>query len=89
LTSAREHHPDLILLDVHLPDMTSDEVIRGLRASPATSTIPVVALSADATKHQIDRVMAAGAVAYITKPIDLRQLLQTVDNAIAGPQLTT
>jgi signal transduction histidine kinase/ActR/RegA family two-component response regulator len=85
LDLAREHHPDLILLDVHLPDMTGDEVIRSLRASPATSTIPVVALSADATKHQIDRVMAAGAVAYMTKPIDLRQLLQTVDNTIGEP----
>ena len=69
--------------------MTGDEVMRGLQASPATSTIPVVALSADATKHQIDRLMAAGAVAYLTKPIDLRQLLQTVDDAIGEPQPTT
>jgi signal transduction histidine kinase/ActR/RegA family two-component response regulator len=89
LDLAREHHPDLILLDAHLPDMTGDEVMRGLQASPATSTIPVVALSADATKHQIDRLMAAGAVAYLTKPIDLRQLLQTVDDAIGEPQPTT
>jgi signal transduction histidine kinase/ActR/RegA family two-component response regulator len=85
LDLAREHHPDLILLDVHLPDMTGDEVIRRLQASPATSTIPVVALSADATKQQIDRIMAAGAVAYTTKPLDLRQFLQTVDSAIGEP----
>ena len=65
--------------------MTGDEVIRGLQASPATSTIPIVVLSADATKHQIERVMAAGAVAYLTKPIDLRELLQTVNNAIGEP----
>jgi signal transduction histidine kinase/ActR/RegA family two-component response regulator len=89
LDLARKHHPDLILLDVHLPDMTGDEVIRGLQASPTTSTIPVVALSADATKHQIDRVMAAGAIAYLTKPIDLRQLLQIVDHAIGEPQPAT
>jgi signal transduction histidine kinase/ActR/RegA family two-component response regulator len=89
LDLAREHHPDLILLDVHLPDMTGDKVIRALQASPTTSTIPVVALSADATKHQIDRLMAAGAVAYLTKPIDVRQLLQTVDNTIGEPQPTT
>ena len=89
LDLARERHPDLILLDVHLPDMTGDEVIHGLQASLATSTIPVVALSADATKHQIDRVMAAGALAYITKPIDLRQLLQTVNSAIGEPRPTT
>jgi CheY-like chemotaxis protein len=74
---------------VHLPDMTGDEVIRGLQASVATSIIPVVALSADATRYQIDRVMAAGAFAYITKPIDLRQLLRTVDNAIGEPQPAT
>jgi signal transduction histidine kinase/ActR/RegA family two-component response regulator len=86
LDLAREHHPDLILLDVHLPDMKGDEVICGLRASLATSTIPVVALSADATKYQIDRVMTAGAVAYLTKPIDLRQFLQTVDDVIGQPQ---
>jgi signal transduction histidine kinase/ActR/RegA family two-component response regulator len=89
LDLAREHHPDLILLDVHLPDMTGDEVIRDLQASPATSTIPVVVLSADATKHQIDRMMAAGAIGYLTKPIDLRQLLQAVDHAIGEPQPAT
>jgi CheY-like chemotaxis protein len=89
LDLAREHHPDLILLDVHLPDMTGVEVIHRLQASPATSTIPVVALSADATKHQIDRVMTAGAVAYLTKPLDVRQFLQTVDNVIGEPQPAT
>ena len=88
LDLARKHHPDLILLDVHLPDMTGDDVIRALQASPTTSTIPVVVLSADATKHQIDRLIAAGANAYLTKPIDVRQLLQTVDNAIGEPQPT-
>ena len=89
LDLARKHHPDLILLDVHLPDMTGDEVIRALQARPTTTTIPVVVLSADATKHQIDRLMAAGADAYLTKPIDVRQLLQTVDDAIGESQPTT
>ncbi len=89
LELAREWHPDLILLDVHLPDMTGDEVVRRLQASPATSGIPIVILSADATQHQIDRLLAAGAAAYLTKPINVRQFLQAVDNALDQSQPST
>ncbi|HUK71331.1 MAG TPA: ATP-binding protein [Streptosporangiaceae bacterium] len=86
LDLAGQHHPDLILLDVHLPDMTGDEVIRRLRANPVTSAIPVVILSADATRRQIDHLLAAGATAYLTKPIGMRDLLQTIDNAFGEAQ---
>jgi len=82
---ARQHHPDLILLDVHLPDMNGGEVIRRLRADLATAAIPVVILSADATRRQIDDLLAAGAVAYLTKPIRVRDLLQTVDDVLGEP----
>jgi signal transduction histidine kinase/ActR/RegA family two-component response regulator len=85
LDLARQHHPDLILLDVHLPDMNGGEVIRRLRAHPATAAIPVVILSADATRRHIDDLLAAGADAYLTKPIRVRELLQTIDDVLGEP----
>ena len=82
LDLARQHHPDLVLLDLHLPDMPGEEVLRRLRADPATRGIPVVILSADATRHHITELLAAGAGAYLTKPISVRVLLQTVDQSL-------
>jgi signal transduction histidine kinase/ActR/RegA family two-component response regulator len=82
LDLARQHHPDLVLLDLHLPDMPGEEVLSRLRADPATSGIPVVVLSADATQDHISRLTAAGADAYLTKPISVRALLQAVDQAL-------
>jgi PAS domain S-box-containing protein len=83
LELAREHRPDLILLDVHLPDIDGDEVLRRLRADPETRDIPVVAVSAEATPRKIERFLAAGARAYLTKPLDVKQFLQAVDEALA------
>lgn len=79
LDLARQHRPDLILLDLHLPDMLGDEVLRRLQAEPSTRAIPVVMLSADATPGQIERLLGAGAKAYLTKPLNLRQFLQTLE----------
>ncbi len=81
---AREHRPDLILLDLHLPDIDGLEVLRRLRADPATETIPVVILSADATRSQCDALMAAGAARYLTKPMRVRQLLEVLDGILGG-----
>ncbi len=79
LDLAREHRPHLILLDLHLPDIAGDELLRRLRDDPATRRIPVVMLSADAMPRQIDRLMAAGARAYLTKPLDVRKFFALVD----------
>jgi signal transduction histidine kinase/ActR/RegA family two-component response regulator len=79
LDLARQHDPDLVLLDLHLPDMSGEEVMRRLRADETTRHIPVVVLSADATRHQRDQLLAAGAAAYLTKPIAVRELLATID----------
>jgi CheY-like chemotaxis protein len=76
---AREHHPDLILLDLHLPDMHGSEVLRRLRADTRTSDIPVVVISADATRSAVDELLAAGADAYLTKPLDLDEFLRTLE----------
>jgi PAS domain S-box-containing protein len=79
LELARVERPELILLDVHLPDMKGDEVLRRLRADSQLCHIPVIVLSADATPHQIERLRAAGAQDYLTKPIDVQRFLALVD----------
>jgi signal transduction histidine kinase len=73
---------DLILLDLHLPGMNGDEVLRRLRANRATRGIPVVILSADATEGQARRLMAAGASAYLTKPLEIATLLKLIDRTL-------
>jgi CheY-like chemotaxis protein len=83
LELAREHGPDMILLDLHLPDINGDEVLRRLRAEPETQGIPVVMLSADATPRQIERLLQAGANAYLTKPLDVKRFLQVVEETLA------
>ena len=79
LELARQHQPDLLLLDLHLPDMQGDEILRQLRADPLTAKIPVVMISADATSAQIELLRAAGANDYLTKPIDVRRFLAVID----------
>lgn len=79
LDLARQHAPDLVLLDVHLPDMPGEAVLEQLRSDARTSEIPVVAISADATRAQIDRLEAAGTFAYLTKPINVSELLAMID----------
>jgi signal transduction histidine kinase/CheY-like chemotaxis protein len=73
--------PDLILLDLHLPDMRGEEVLRRLKADVRTAEVPVVVVSADATPGQVDRLRAAGAETYLTKPIEVTRLLTLLDQA--------
>jgi len=79
LELARSHRPDLILLDLHLPDIPGETVLASLRSDLATNGIPVVILSADAMPRQISKLLAAGARSYVTKPIDLMEFLRVVD----------
>lgn len=79
---ARQHRPDLILLDVHLADLNGEQVLGRLRAAPETQSIPVVVLSADATPRQIERLRAAGARDYLTKPIEVPRFLGIVDEVL-------
>jgi PAS domain S-box-containing protein len=79
VTLARDHRPDLILLDLNLPDMQGEEVLARLHADPATAEVPIVVISADATSGQRARLVDAGASDFITKPFDVDRLLQIVD----------
>ena len=79
LDLARQHLPDLILLDLHLPDLPGWEVLSQLKAGETTSDIPVVVISADATTRQIKRLMKAGAVSYLTKPLDVVEFFRVLD----------
>ena len=65
---AESYMPDLVLLDVHLPDEEGDVVLQKLKQNPKTAHIPVVVVSADATTIQVERLMAAGAKTYLTSP---------------------
>jgi signal transduction histidine kinase len=83
LELAAEHQPDLVLLDLHLPDLGGEEVLAKLRQDERTKDIPVVVLSADATDHTPGPLLKAGAQAYLTKPIGVRDLLEVVDTYVA------
>jgi signal transduction histidine kinase len=80
LDLARQHTPDLVLLDLNLPDLSGAEVLQRLQAEPATASTPVIVLSADATPGQIRRLLDAGAAEYLTKPLDVRRFLAVIDD---------
>lgn len=82
LELAREHLPDLILLDLDLPDIPGEKVLRCLQAEAPTRNLPVVIVSAEATPQSIERVLAAGAHAYLSKPFDITEFLAIVDQAL-------
>jgi CheY-like chemotaxis protein len=83
LDLAAEHDPGLLLLDLHLPDMTGQEVLRRLRAEPRTARVPVAILSADARPSLIQELLDRGVRAFLTKPLDVRELLDLVDSVAA------
>jgi signal transduction histidine kinase/CheY-like chemotaxis protein len=78
------HRPELVLLDMHLPDLDGEEVLRRLQADPRTAGVPVVGVSADVTPAHIDRVLAAGAREYLTKPLDVARFRAVVDSLLSG-----
>ena len=83
LSVARQCSPDLLLLDLNLPDLPGTEVLRQVRADPVLHDLPVIIVSADAVPEHIDRLLAAGAQAYITKPFEVRAFLATVERTLA------
>ncbi|MCK4743344.1 MAG: response regulator [Sulfuriflexus sp.] len=83
LELAIENSPDLILLDINLPGMNGFEVLKELRANEKTRDIPVIAISANAMPKDISKGMDAGFNDYVTKPIDVAELLITVRKALS------
>ena len=81
--------PDLLLLDLHLPDLSGDQILRQLRAMPATADIPVAILSAEAAPAVIHDMRSRGVIAYLTKPLDLAELGRLIDSFVAGRQHET
>ncbi|RJP71734.1 MAG: response regulator [Comamonadaceae bacterium] len=83
---ARVYQPDVVLMDINLPGISGLEALRILSADPATSHIPVIALSANAVPRDVNKGLAAGFFQYITKPIKVQQLLDALDAALALSQ---
>jgi CheY-like chemotaxis protein len=83
LELARRHAPDVILLDLHLPDVPGWKVLDRLRGDEATRDIPVIVISADATSRQIKRLLASGAQRYLTKPIDIAEFTRALEETTA------
>jgi len=82
LSTAIEYKPDLILLDLDLPDIKGLDVIRMLKSNSKTMHVPVVVISADATSQQFETLLEAGAKNYLTKPLDVINFLEVVDTWI-------
>lgn len=81
---AVKHMPNLILLDLHLPDVPGNEILKKLRANTGTRQIPVVVVSADATSEQVEALKAAGAFSYLIKPYKISDLIKVIDAGISS-----
>jgi CheY-like chemotaxis protein len=75
---AREHHPDLILMDIQLPGMDGLTATHSIKADDCLKDIPIVALTSYAMKGDEEKAAVAGCAGYITKPIDTRSFMQTI-----------
>ena len=82
LAAIRTRRPDLILLDMQLPDIPGIELLRHLKRDDSVAGIPVVVVSADATPANVEQALVAGAARYVTKPVDLVSFLQIVDTLL-------
>jgi CheY-like chemotaxis protein len=85
LALARSERPELVLMDMHLGDMTGLAVKAQLDRDPAFANVPCIALSADAMPEPIEAAKVAGFRAYLTKPLEVGAFLRTVDEVLAMP----
>lgn len=77
--------PDLILMDIHLPGIDGISVVRELKRSERTKRIPVLALTAHAMRGDKDRFLEAGCDGYISKPIDVKSFIPTIERFLGRP----
>ena len=80
----REHRPDFVLLDMHLPDIDGLRLLELAKGETHSAHIPVIVVSADALSEQVQAALRAGAVAYVTKPLNLDDTLREVDRVLAA-----
>jgi CheY-like chemotaxis protein len=83
---ARASQPEVILMDINLPGISGIEALNILREDPATAHIPVVALSANAMPRDIEKGLEAGFFSYLTKPIKIREFMESLDTAFEFAQ---
>ncbi len=83
LDEARAFRPDLVIMDIHLPHISGLDLIVALKADAVLSAVPVMAVTAYAGKGDEDRIRAAGAEAYVSKPISVVKFVETVDGLLA------
>ena len=81
---ALEHGPDLVLMDIQLPDIDGVEALGRLRADERSATLPVLALTAQAMEGDRDRFLAAGFDGYLSKPVDIAEFVGTVNRHCEG-----
>jgi two-component system, cell cycle response regulator DivK len=84
LALAAEHAPALVLMDIQLPDLDGAEALARLRADERTAGIPVLALTAQAMEGDRERFLAAGFDGYLSKPVDVDELIETVQRYCEG-----
>jgi signal transduction histidine kinase/CheY-like chemotaxis protein len=89
LSLARSQKPDVILMDLNLPGLSGLEVLAQLRREPETARIPAIAVSANAMRADIERALAAGFAHYLTKPIDIGQFNEAIDDVLSARMRTT
>ncbi len=82
LKMARDHHPDIILMDINLPGLSGLEVLEMLRDAPATSQIPVTALSSNAFPSQIEEGLKNGFFRYLTKPFKIAHFMAAINDML-------
>jgi two-component system cell cycle response regulator DivK len=85
LMLATEHGPALVLMDIRLPDMDGLEALKRLRLDERTASIPVLAITAQAMKGDRERFMEAGFDGYLSKPLDIDELLVTIEQRCRRP----
>jgi two-component system cell cycle response regulator DivK len=83
---ALERQPNLILMDIQLPGMNGIDALKALRADPATAAIPAIAVTASVMQQDRKQITAAGFDAYVGKPINIREFLETVRSVLERPR---